>query len=325
MKWILIFLLLLALRYLLFEVVFIPSGSMENSLLIQDRVLCYRNSTNIRFLLNKILYFTNNPKNKNDFIDNKSEIISEKPIKINRGDIIIFKISGYQFPLYIKRCVGLPGDNFEIINEITFCNFKPVGFPSQAKLRYKVWINKGYEFASLLNANKINTSFQFKDSISFCEELELTSSQFLVIKNADCIDSVSHVVNIEETIIRTFPYSDQFNWSMHNFGPIVIPKRGMKIDLNRKNFKLYEKVINKNEKQNICFENGLFFKDGTIISSYIFKQNYYFVLGDNRQISTDSRSWGFIPEEDINGKAILVLYSFNNDKFRWDRFLKKIE
>ena len=300
---------------------------MEDTLFIQDRVLCYqiKNSAILQSYLIKIVNLTLNVKTGDRLFIKKREIQGKSSQKLKRGNIVVFYFNDNQSSYYIKRCVGMPGDVFEIINEVIFCNNKQVELPHQAKLRYKVWINEGYEFVNLLKINKIDVPIQVQDNICFCKEMGLTIYQYSVIKNADCVDSISHIVNTTDTLIRTYPYNDQFNWTIHNFGPVVIPLKGMKIDLNKQNFELYKKVINEYEKQNISLENGRILKDGKIISSYTFKQNYYFVMGDNRHISTDSRSWGFIPEENITGRAILVLYNFNISKFRWDRFLKKIE
>ena len=127
----------------------------------------------------------------------------------------------------------------------------------------------------------------------------------------------------------TFPKNNLFKWSIDNFGPLVVPAKGMKILLNEKNYILYNKVINVFEKSDITARDGIFFINGVSAASFTFSNNYYFMLGDNRHDSNDSRYWGFVPDANIIGKPVIVLFSFDPDeyglkKFRWSRFLKKI-
>jgi signal peptidase I len=277
---------------------------MENTLLVLDRVLSVRIKSNV---------------------DAKNIKLGLSIKNVKRGDIVIFSLNGNQSSFFIKRCIGMPGDVFELKNEITFCNNIQIELPNQAKFRYKIWINNGYEFYKLLNLINVPINNQFLDINDYCKEFELTMNQYSAIKNSDFIDSISHVCSVTDTLIRTFPQSNKFHWTIHDFGPVDIPYKGMEIALNEQNITLYGEIIRKYEKENIFFEDVPDLKDQTIINSYIFKQNYYFVMGDNRQLSTDSRSFGFIPENHIRGKAILVLYSYNNRKFHWDRCIKKIE
>ncbi len=124
---------------------------------------------------------------------------------------------------------------------------------------------------------------------------------------------------------NTFPYNTNFLWSVDNFGPLIIPKKGMTIKLTKQNYILYKSAIIDYEGFSIYMENDTVKLKGQHYTSHTFRQNYYFMMGDNRHNSADSRYLGFIPEEGIVGKAVLILYNYNKGKLSWKRFAKKIE
>jgi signal peptidase I len=105
---------------------------------------------------------------------------------------------------------------------------------------------------------------------------------------------------------------------------LVIPAKGMTIQLNEENYILYREVINHFEKTSIAEHDGEILINGKVTASYTFKNNYYFMLGDNRHNSRDSRYWGFVPEKNIIGKASMIIFSNGDDGFRWKRFFKMI-
>lgn len=111
-------------------------------------------------------------------------------------------------------------------------------------------------------------------------------------------------------------------WTLDNMGSIVIPKKGMIISLNPNTFILCRKIINHNEKSAVTAKNGKYFIKDNAITTYRFKQDYYFMMGDNRNATFDSRCWGFLPETHIIGKVQCVLFSNKDGKFQWERFFK---
>jgi signal peptidase I len=141
-------------------------------------------------------------------------------------------------------------------------------------------------------------------------------------------------IAVENVSKDLFPYDTK--WTLENYGPIIIPKKGMKVELNPKNIKLWQSAINYEfEKKVISTEGTVIMLDGRPIRDYVFHKDYYFVLGDNRQNSIDSRYFGFVPEESIIGKAMMVYWSHlpkQNDgimdyfkSVRFNRVLKSIE
>lgn len=152
----------------------------------------------------------------------------------------------------------------------------------------------------------------------------LNNYQKLALLKHACIDSVIIEINRPDTAYKTFPKDNRFPWSIDNFGPLVIPAKGMKFRLNEKNLILYRGIINRYEMASLTTKDSVCFVSGIKADSYTFKNNYYFMLGDNRHNSNDSRYWGFVPEQFIIGKAVLILFSKGEDGFRWKRLFKII-
>jgi signal peptidase I len=113
-------------------------------------------------------------------------------------------------------------------------------------------------------------------------------------------------------------------WTLDNMGPFVVPKKGMKINLNPETFSLYRDAINSSENYLIKEIDGVYYINNNKINTYIFKQDYYFMLGDNRKYSINSRFWGFIPESNIIGKVQCVLFSNYQSNFQWNRLFKSV-
>ncbi len=127
----------------------------------------------------------------------------------------------------------------------------------------------------------------------------------------------------------TFPFSGNFKWNRDNYGPVWVPKKGETIEVNLKNLPLYDRVIDVYEGNDLEVKNGEIYINGEKTKTYTFKMDYYWMMGDNRHNSADSRYWGFVPEDHIVGKPLFVYISFNKEgKFpfniRWKRMMTKI-
>ena len=124
-----------------------------------------------------------------------------------------------------------------------------------------------------------------------------------------------------------FPYdSDSLHqqWTRDNFGPVWVPRKGATVPINATTFPLYERAIRVYEKNDFVFNNGEYLLNGKPVNSYTFKMDYYWMMGDNRQGSQDSRYWGFVPEDRIVGKAWLIWFSYENGP-RWNRLFRTVK
>ena len=143
------------------------------------------------------------------------------------------------------------------------------------------------------------------------------------------------VVSIQiETVNQTgdvFPLAGNKPWTRDNYGPIYIPKKGAKLALNAYNYPIYERIIRDYEKNSFEMKDGKFYVNGKQVTTYQFKMDYYWMMGDNRHNSLDSRYWGFVPEDHVVGRPVLVWLSLNKDKgwfdgkIRFNRFFKNAE
>ena len=161
-----------------------------------------------------------------------------------------------------------------------------------------------------------------KELVETKKRANLTLKDAEVLRNESSIDSVVRIIHKKEGLnTYTFPWNT--NWTMDNFGPIQIPKKGLTIKLTQENLPFYKMVIRDYEKHQLNIIGNQIRIDDQPVTSYTFKQDYYWMMGDNRQNSEDSRVWGFVPEDHIVGKPIFIWMSiegFPNKSFRQWKF-----
>jgi signal peptidase I len=230
--------------------------------------------------------------------------VAKRTKNIQHNDITVFIYPVDQQTYYIKRCIGLPGDSVEIKNDSAYVNHTIVDNPSQLKFGYII----------TTDGSEINPVF--------FEERDITqinrngSGDYIIMLTPDQAKEVSAiptVKNIERANMpgdgMMFPNGVYTGWSAGNYGPIYIPKKRVEIKLTIENVKFYSGVLH-SENNNCTIDNDTIVKiNNQIISTYTFKENYFFVLGDNRHNSLDSRYWGFVAEKFITGKALYLYWS----------------
>ena len=179
--------------------------------------------------------------------------------------------------------------------------------------------------------NKLN--LKISELLDIEKKLTLTIRESLLLKNQNWIDSVLMNVNNSKTPnLNYFPNKIPYNWNEDFFGPIIIPKKNQIIKITKENLPLYKKIIVDYEKNKLKTSTEKIFINGKEVNEYKFKQDYYWMMGDNRHQSEDSRVWGFVPKDHIVGKPIFIWFSIDgindgikNWKIRWDRVFTTVD
>ena len=228
---------------------------------------------------------------------------------------------------YVKRCVGLPGQTLQIKNRIVYLDGKPNKEPDNVQYTYKMKL-KG-EFPLEL-ADQLGITNEDLLTYNQSGAIPLTKHAYEALKaNKNLVQSIS--INKDATYGDLYPLNAVTGWTRDNYGPIWIPKKGASIALNLKNLPIYERPIKVYEGNDLKVDNkGNIFINGKLAKSYTFKLDYYWMMGDNRHNSADSRYWGFVPEDHIVGKPIFIWWSHSPDHpgfsgIRWSRLFKFVD
>ncbi len=228
---------------------------------------------------------------------------------------------------YVKRCVGLPGQTLQIKNRIVYLNGKANKEPDNVQYTYKMKL-KG-EFPIDL-ADELGITNEDLLMYNQSGVIPLTKKAYLALKaNRNLVESIS--INTDSTYGDLYPLNAYTGWTRDNYGPVWIPKKGESIALTLKNLPVYERCIKVYEGNDLKVDNaGRIFINGKQAKSYTFKLDYYWMMGDNRHNSADSRYWGFVPEDHIVGKPIFIWWSHSPDHpgfsgIRWNRLFTFVD
>ena len=227
---------------------------------------------------------------------------------------------------YVKRCVGLPGQTLQIKNRIVYLNGKANKEPDNVQYSYYVKL-KGQMPTELMDELGISN----EDMASLNQYGYLPLTQKAAKKLAARKDIVADIrLNTDAQTGDLYPLNGYTGWTRDNYGPVWIPKKGATVKLNMKNIAVYERPIRAYEHNNLKVKDGQIYINGRLAHSYTFKMDYYWMMGDNRHNSADSRYWGFVPEDHIVGKPIFIWWSHNPDHpgfsgIRWSRLFNFVD
>lgn len=236
---------------------------------------------------------------------------------------------------YIKRCVGVPGDIIEIKNGVLYVNNEKGFVAPDSQIDYEIETNGtpfSQEFLEEELGFKIITEGNrtFEKNGDYGDLSQTTSVMNLTPANMEKVKKQPNVKQVK-IYLDTVPNNDIFPFdknvypgSVDRFGPIQIPKKGATVTLTANNIELYRRIITVYEHNTLENQNGKFIINGKETTTYTFMYNYYWMMGDNRHRSQDSRFWGFVPETHVVGKASLVWFSYD-DGPRWNRLFKSIK
>lgn len=302
-------------RIFIGEFYLIPSDSMEETLKIGDLIL-----------VNKLKYCAKLPSSLNEvpFVGDLFNVDTANSVQsirmrgygtLNYNDIVVFITPSPNSSIsLIKHCISLPGDSLQIIDNDVFINGKY--HPDKPTFQFQYISTFTYDFLKLNLQEKL-CLFKFVDTshLVIIVETNVASARYaesLGVKMVKLKNTSWH-----KTI---FPPSKTGIWNLYNYGPLIIPKRGMTISLNQNTFSLYHSIIRNYEKTSIRQIDNHFFAGGIQIERYTFKNDYYFVLGDNRHNAYDSRYFGFVHKQLIQRTAVTCLINIKD----YSRFYEKI-
>jgi len=253
--------------------------------------------------------------------------------EVKRNDVLVFN-----YPMeeerpvdkrsyYVKRCIGLPGDRLEIKAKQVYIN----GLLHEESENLQ--INRKLRASRELGP-------EWMDSVGISEGGKLSNLNDYLFPLSDTLASklaqLPYIFDIEPMISKEgefhshiFPHNQILTNNADYFNPVLTPYKGYQIRINDTTIALYGRIINLYENHELSYAAGEAYIDNVLSTHYTFDMNYYFVMGDNRDQSADSRFWGFVPENHIVGKALFIGFSYNKFasqklKIRWDRFFKKI-
>ena len=234
---------------------------------------------------------------------------------------------------YVKRCVAVAGDTLEIVNGQVYVNSKAQEVWPGVQNTYTV-ITAGQRINPvILDKIGVNASELYYDqSLPGYPAMPLTADMLKQVQGLSNVDTIEENIDVyppdyPDSYLTIFPFSPEFKWTRDNFGPLWIPQKGQTVQLTLENLPLYERVITSYEGNELEIKDGKIFINSEEAQSYTFQQDYYFMMGDNRHNSLDSRYWGFVPEDHVVGKPALIWLSIDGNKkfpknIRWRRFFK---
>ena len=265
--------------------------------------------------------------------------------ELKREDVVVFNVpavsmnDGVERPVdlktyYVKRCVGIPGDRIVIKDRQLLVSDKQLHHYPEMKYSHLVMTT---EMISSSNFSKLGLDSDDFYLMGRTQDNKIIYRMFLTTKQLDALEAAPYVNAVLEDFTThdgpdedIFPRTMNDSWNGDNYGPITVPKQGMTVAINDSTLGLYgETILQYEHLENVSITAGKLVIDGRRVDTYTFRQDYYFMMGDNRNNSLDSRYWGFVPYDHIVGKPLFIWLSLDQEaglfnKIRWHRMFRKI-
>ena len=282
-----------------------PEG---DTVLVQDQARSYymivRNHA--ESLRDRDRYISNAPREFDYYVSHaRNQIINNYEITVRPVD---------KRDNYIKRCIAIAGDTLQIINTQVYINGKPQEQLPNLQFRYLIQTD----------GSRINPRTLEKLNIYKSDVIDLGNGSFetpLIAANAEEIGNMVNVLSVQKRIkpqgkyeSEVFPHNERYPWNLDNLGPIWIPKKDVTVKIDLTNICFYDRIITAYEGNELKIQNGEIFINGEKTNEYTFKMDYYWMMGDNRHDSLDSRYWGFVPQDHIVGAPRFVWLALNKEK-----------
>jgi signal peptidase I len=227
---------------------------------------------------------------------------------------------------YVKRCVGLPGQTLQIKNRIVYLDGKANKEPENVQYTYYVKLRQNLPDELM---KELGISMEDLTSLNTQGFMPLTKRAVATLATRkDLVESIT--LNTDASDLDLYPLNGNKHWTRDNYGPVWIPAKGKSIELTLDNLPVYERPIKVYEGNDLQVKDGKIYINGKEATSYTFKMDYYWMMGDNRHNSADSRYWGFVPEDHIVGKPIFIWWSSDPDRhgfsgIRWNRLFSIVD
>jgi signal peptidase I len=341
-------------RSFFIEAYTIPTPSMERSLLVGDFLFVSKLNYGARTPMTPIAF---------PFAQHTMPLLGTKAYwdgwqlnyhrlpgfsSLKKGDVVVFNYPmDADSPLYrpvdkqenyIKRCQGTAGDTLSVVNAQVYVNGKAMPVPPGAQMEY-TYNTIGQEVNPQVNTDLSITYYGIKPTMT-AESARILSG-YTNVKNFEPSISPRGISDLMNPVFPAAPVANyparvmlhgklpNYKWNVDNFGPVIIPKRGWTVKLDSLNFPIYERCIEVYEHNKVEVKGDDIYINGQKTNTYTFKMDYYWMMGDNRHDSEDSRFWGFVPEDHIVGKAVFIWMSWDDNasflhKIRWSRLFNII-
>ena len=336
-------------RWSLAEAFVIPTSSMENSLLVGDYILVSKVHYGPRTPTTPLQVPLTHQKIWGTEIPSYLDWIHLPAFRlpgmrqVERGETVVFNapkdlLDPTERPMdlmtyLVKRCMAVSGDVIEIRDKQVFVNGKPMPNPPGMKFRYELLAEYPLQSHHMAAFGLDSEDYWF---LGYTKENTPLYSLLLTTEQLEKMESAPFKVSLNlasdtPSGLELFPSSMANTWTIDNYGPLTVPQKGMRIVINDSTLNFYGELIEKYEGQDeVIISNGKLKIKGKTIAQYTFQQDYYFMMGDSRDNSIDSRYWGFAPEDHIVGKPVMVLFSKNVeatglDRIRWERIFIGID